>query len=148
MRQWHRLHQRRLPGAGLIKVHTRRLLDVAASRPGERPFVAAASGLCEVAGKLFVVADDEPLARDELSFLLQEFPALDIVSTASNGPEAVQKIQDLEPELVFLDVQMPGLDGMGVIRKIRVPILCKKKAADLLQQFHRQKYNPKKPTQY
>ena len=66
-----------------------------------------------------LLADDEALATDELSFLLKEFPALEIVGTAANGPEAVAKIQDLEPELVFLDVQMPGLDGMGVIRKIR-----------------------------
>jgi len=66
-----------------------------------------------------LLADDEALATDELSFLLKDFPAFDIVATASNGPEAVQKIQDFEPELVFLDVQMPGLDGMGVIRKIR-----------------------------
>jgi len=66
-----------------------------------------------------LLADDEALATDELSFLLKDFAVLDIVATASNGPETVQKIQDFEPELVFLDVQMPGLDGMGVIRKIR-----------------------------
>jgi two-component system LytT family response regulator/two-component system response regulator LytT len=42
-----------------------------------------------------------------------------VVATASNGIEAVKLIEDLEPDLVFLDVQMPGLDGMGVIRKLR-----------------------------
>jgi two-component system response regulator LytT len=43
---------------------------------------------------------------------------VEIVATASNGLEAVQLIMDLEPDLVFLDMQMPGLDGMGVIRKL------------------------------
>ena len=66
-----------------------------------------------------LLADDEALATDELSFLLKDFPTIEIVGTAANGPDAVEKIQDLEPELVFLDVQMPGLDGMGVIRKMR-----------------------------
>jgi two-component system, LytTR family, response regulator LytT len=66
-----------------------------------------------------LLADDESLATDELSFLLKDFAGVEIVGSASNGPEAVEKIQDLEPELVFLDVQMPGLDGMGVIRKVR-----------------------------
>jgi len=66
-----------------------------------------------------LLADDEPLATDELSYLLKDFPEIEIVATASNGPEAVEKILDLEPDLVFLDVQMPGLDGMGVIRKLK-----------------------------
>jgi two-component system LytT family response regulator/two-component system response regulator LytT len=66
-----------------------------------------------------LLADDEALATDELSFLLKDFPVVEIAGAATNGPEAVQKILDLEPDLVFLDVQMPGLDGMGVIRRIR-----------------------------
>ena len=65
-----------------------------------------------------LLADDEPLATDELSYLLKEFPEIEIIGTAANGPEAVDKILDLEPDLVFLDVQMPGLDGMGVIRRL------------------------------
>ena len=75
-----------------------------------------------------LLADDEALATDELSFLLKEFPSIDVVGSAANGPEAVEKILDLEPELVFLDVQMPGLDGMGVIRKIRA--WCAEQAAE------------------
>src|SRR5208282_5517019 len=66
-----------------------------------------------------IVVDDEKLASDELSYQLREFPEVDVVATASNGIEAVQLIMDLEPDLVFLDVQMPGLDGMGVLRKLR-----------------------------
>src|ERR1700693_2856688 len=66
-----------------------------------------------------ILVDDEKLASDELAYLLKEFPDVDIVATASNGIEAVKLIESLEPDLVFLDVQMPGLDGMGVIRKLR-----------------------------
>ena len=65
-----------------------------------------------------IVVDDEKLASDELAYQLREFPDVEIVATASNGLEAVQLIVDLEPDLVFLDMQMPGLDGMGVIRKL------------------------------
>ncbi len=66
-----------------------------------------------------VVADDEAPALDELLFLLKEFPEIDIVGTARNGLEAVERIEELEPDLVFIDVQMPGLDGLGVIQKLQ-----------------------------
>jgi two-component system, LytTR family, response regulator LytT len=66
-----------------------------------------------------IVVDDEKLASDELAYQLREFGDVEVIATASNGLEAVQLIMDLEPDLVFLDVQMPGLDGMGVIRKLR-----------------------------
>src|SRR5258707_1101761 len=66
-----------------------------------------------------VVVDDEPLALNELSFLLKDFPEVELVGTAANGVEAVKVIESLEPDLVFLDVQMPGLDGLGVIRALR-----------------------------
>src|ERR1700761_2597714 len=66
-----------------------------------------------------ILVDDEKLASEELSFLLREFADIEIIATASNGLEAVKLIEDLEPDLVFLDVQMPGLDGMSVIRKLR-----------------------------
>lgn len=66
-----------------------------------------------------ILADDESLALDELSYLLKEYPEIEITATASNGPEAVEKIQKLEPDVVFLDVQMPGLDGLGVINRLR-----------------------------
>jgi two-component system response regulator LytT len=66
-----------------------------------------------------ILVDDEKLASEELAFQLREFADVEIIATASNGLEAVKLIEDLEPDLVFLDVQMPGLDGMGVIRKLR-----------------------------
>lgn len=66
-----------------------------------------------------VVVDDEQLARDELSYLLHDFPEVDVIATGSNGLQALELIQKLEPELVFLDVNMPGLDGIGVVRQLR-----------------------------
>lgn len=66
-----------------------------------------------------LVVDDEALARNELSFLLKDIPDIEVIGSASNGIEAVKLIEQLDPELVFLDVQMPGLDGFGVIRDLR-----------------------------
>lgn len=66
-----------------------------------------------------VLADDEAPARDELSFLLKSFPEVEVVGAASNGLEAVQMIEETEPDVVFLDVQMPGLDGLGVVRRLQ-----------------------------
>jgi two-component system LytT family response regulator/two-component system response regulator LytT len=66
-----------------------------------------------------ILVDDEKLASEELAYQLKEFPDVEIIATASNGLEAVKLIEDLEPDLVFMDVQMPGLDGMSVIRKLR-----------------------------
>jgi two-component system response regulator LytT len=66
-----------------------------------------------------LVVDDEQLAREELSFLLKDFLEVEILQSATNGLEAVKLIERLEPDLVFLDVQMPGLDGLGVIAKVR-----------------------------
>lgn len=66
-----------------------------------------------------LIVDDEQLASDELAYLLKDFPDIDVVGTAKNGIQAVKMIEELEPELVFLDVQMPGLDGLGVIRSLQ-----------------------------
>jgi two-component system response regulator LytT len=66
-----------------------------------------------------IVVDDEQLACGELSYLLKDFPEVEVMATASNGLEAVDLIRKLEPEMVFLDVHMPGLDGMGVVRQLR-----------------------------
>ena len=65
-----------------------------------------------------LVVDDEPLAREELGFLLQSFPEVEVVGEASDGPEALERIEALEPDIVFLDVQMPGLNGLDVVREI------------------------------
>lgn len=66
-----------------------------------------------------VVVDDEQLACDELSYLLKDFPEIDVIATGSNGLEALDLIERMEPELVFLDVHMPGLDGVGVVRRLK-----------------------------
>ena len=51
--------------------------------------------------------------------MLRDFPEIEVLETASNGLEAVKLIESIDPDLVFLDVQMPGLDGLGVIRRVR-----------------------------
>ncbi|MBV8818712.1 MAG: response regulator transcription factor [Acidobacteriaceae bacterium] len=66
-----------------------------------------------------VLVDDETLACDELAYLLREFPDVEVVARGRNGLEALKLIEHAEPDLVFLDVQMPGLDGMTVIQKLR-----------------------------
>jgi two-component system LytT family response regulator/two-component system response regulator LytT len=65
-----------------------------------------------------IIVDDEQLARDELSYLLRDIEDLDIIGQGKNGVEAVSLIKETSPDLVFLDVQMPGLDGFGVIKKL------------------------------
>jgi two-component system response regulator LytT len=66
-----------------------------------------------------LIADDEPLARDELKFLLGEIGDVEVIATAANGLEALDAIEKLDPALAFLDIQMPGLDGLGVVRRLR-----------------------------
>ena len=65
-----------------------------------------------------IIVDDERPARDELAFLLRDLPDVSLVAQGKNGLEAVALIKEHEPDLVFLDVQMPGLDGFGVIKKL------------------------------
>ena len=65
-----------------------------------------------------VIVDDEQLARDELAYLLKSAGDVEVVAQGSNGLEAVNLIKEHAPDLVFLDVQMPGLDGFGVIKKL------------------------------
>jgi len=65
-----------------------------------------------------LIVDDEQPARDELAFLLKEFPEVEVVGQGENGVEAVNLIRELNPQVTFLDVQMPGLDGFGVIKKL------------------------------
>ena len=65
-----------------------------------------------------LIIDDEQLARDELAYLLEAAPDVDVVAQGANGIEAVELIEEHHPDLVFLDVQMPGLDGFAVIQKV------------------------------
>lgn len=64
-----------------------------------------------------VVVDDEQLARDELCFLLEHSADVDVVGQAGDGIEALGLLEDLEPDIVFLDIQMPGLTGFEVARQ-------------------------------
>ncbi len=65
-----------------------------------------------------LIVDDEKLSREELQFLLKQVGDVEVVAQGSNGVEAVNLIREHNPDLVFLDVQMPGLDGFGVIKKL------------------------------
>ena len=65
-----------------------------------------------------VVVDDEQLAREEVCFLLSEIGGVEVIGQASNGVEALQVIEGSTPDLVMLDVQMPGLTGFEVARRL------------------------------
>src|ERR1700737_3524708 len=65
-----------------------------------------------------IIVDDEKPAREELAFLLKSFPEINLIGLGKNGVEGVNLIKEHTPDLVFLDVQMPGLDGFGVIKKL------------------------------
>jgi two-component system, LytTR family, response regulator len=65
-----------------------------------------------------LIVDDEPMARKRLRRMLGAFSALSIVDEAGNGPDAVAAIESAKPDLLFLDIQMPDLDGFGVLRMI------------------------------
>jgi len=65
-----------------------------------------------------LVADDEQLAREELCFLLGEAGGVEVVGQAADGPTTVRLTEELKPDLLFLDVQMPGLTGFEVARRL------------------------------
>lgn len=65
-----------------------------------------------------IVIDDEPLARERLSKLLRAEPDIEVAGEAANGREAVTLIRKAKPDLIFLDVQMPELDGFGVLAEL------------------------------
>ena len=65
-----------------------------------------------------LIVDDEQLAREELKFLLTSIGGVEILGEGANGIEAVELIEDLQPDVVFLDVQMPGLDGFAVLKQL------------------------------
>jgi two-component system LytT family response regulator/two-component system response regulator LytT len=65
-----------------------------------------------------LIIDDEQLAREELAYLLAEVGGVEVLAQGANGIEAVELIEEHHPDMVFLDVQMPGLDGFAVIEKL------------------------------
>jgi two-component system LytT family response regulator/two-component system response regulator LytT len=65
-----------------------------------------------------LIIDDEALARQELQYLLERVGGVEVLAQGTNGIEAVELIRTHRPDLVFLDVQMPGLDGFAVLKKL------------------------------
>ena len=65
-----------------------------------------------------ILVDDEKLAVQGLQLRLEKFPDVEIIDTCSNGREAIRKIKTEKPDLVFLDIQMPGFDGFSVVKGV------------------------------
>src|SRR4029077_16734473 len=65
-----------------------------------------------------LIIDDEKLARELLTEFLESFPDIELAGEASNGKDAVALIDKLKPDLIFLDVQMPGMTGFDVLEEI------------------------------
>jgi two-component system LytT family response regulator len=70
-----------------------------------------------------LIADDEPLARRLLASLLADMPAVELVAQCGNGREAIQMTRELAPDLLILDIQMPGLTGFDVVKELQSDIL-------------------------
>ncbi|WOH37074.1 response regulator transcription factor [Thalassotalea fonticola] len=70
-----------------------------------------------------IIVDDEPLALKLLRSKLNKFAELDIIAECKNGREAIQATMDLAPDILFLDIQMPGIDGFGVIKKLQTDVV-------------------------
>ena len=66
-----------------------------------------------------IIVDDEPLARQRIASLLVEIDEIEIVEKCRNGKEAIASIHAHQPDLVFLDIQMPGIDGFGVLDQLK-----------------------------
>jgi two-component system LytT family response regulator len=67
-----------------------------------------------------LIVDDEPLARRGLQLRLMRYSDVEVIAEASNSRDAVAAVNMLKPDLMFLDVQMPGIDGFGLLRRIQV----------------------------
>jgi two-component system LytT family response regulator len=67
-----------------------------------------------------LIVDDEPLARDRIREMLKEHPEIEVVAEARNGREAIDSVVSHNPDLVFLDIQMPDLDGFDVVQNLNV----------------------------
>jgi two-component system LytT family response regulator len=66
-----------------------------------------------------IIVDDEQLARRGLSVRLQQLPEVDVIAECCNGPEALNAVAEHAPDLLFLDIQMPGMDGFEVVEKLQ-----------------------------
>lgn len=70
-----------------------------------------------------LIVDDEPLALQILRAKLSKIANIEIVGECANGRQAVEQILEKSPDLVFLDIQMPGIDGFGVIKKVQTDVM-------------------------
>ncbi len=73
-----------------------------------------------------LIVDDEPIARKGIRRLLEKEPDIEIIGECSDGLEAVERINDKKPDIVFLDIQMPELDGFGVLEALepsQIPVI-------------------------
>src|SRR5687767_69397 len=65
-----------------------------------------------------IIVEDEPLARERLRGLLEADPEIEVIAECADGREAVKQIREQAPDLIFLDVQLPELDGFGVLAEL------------------------------
>jgi two-component system LytT family response regulator len=70
-----------------------------------------------------IIVDDEPLALKLLRKKLNNIPEIEIIAECKNGREAIDATMALSPDLMFLDIQMPGIDGLGVIKKLQTDVV-------------------------
>jgi len=68
--------------------------------------------------KKAIIIDDERLARNELKKLLSDYPEIEIIAEAANAAEGIQRIEELQPDLIFLDIQMPGKTGFEMLAEL------------------------------
>jgi two-component system LytT family response regulator len=105
-----------------------------------------------------LIVDDEPLSRRKIREFLKDDREIEVVGECGNGPEAVSTVRSVTPDLLFLDVQMPGMDGFGVLEELReerMPFVIFVTAFDkyavkafevraldyLLKPFHRERFS-------
>ncbi len=94
-------------------------MSAADAGPRARPVRGTEGGGATAPGPIrAVIADDEPSAREVIRGFVQRDPRLEIVGEATHGDEAVQRVRELGPDLLFLDVQMPDRDGFGVLEAL------------------------------
>lgn len=67
-----------------------------------------------------IIIDDERLARKELLSLLDDFPSIEVVAECNYAEKGIEKIEELQPEIIFLDIQMPGKDGFAMLEELSV----------------------------
>ena len=70
-----------------------------------------------------VIVDDEPLARRLLRALLEELPEIELIGECRNGREAISLTQELTPDLLILDIQMPGVSGFDVVKELQSDLM-------------------------